>query len=349
MAATIVDVAARAGVSVSTASRVLNGGTKGVRRDAAGRAEAVLAAAQELHYQPNRTARSLVLKRSFTIGVVVTEIHNPVRTLLIDALRALAFRRGFGVLVAGVNWGEDPGGQLQNLLKHQVDGLILTHLSQYSEEWLQQLRACAIPVVGFGIAGVTGFDNIAINYQQAVYELTIHLLEVHSLKRILFAGGLSDSLRYEGYCRAMREHGLAEFPHWRTGKVTLESGYAAGRALPGAFAALPEAVVCHNDIFAMGVVAGLREAGLAVPEDIRVTGIDNIEFAAYSNPRLTTAGVEEKMLAEELCERLFRQIDGESAKDARETEMPIRFFFRESCGCRPAPEPAGNADRGDEK
>ena len=128
MASTIVDVAAKAGVSVSTASRILNGGTKGLRRDAVGRAEAVLAAAKELCYQPNRTARGLVLKRSFTIGVVVTEIHNPVRTRLIDALRSIAFQRGFGVMVSGVNWGEDPGRQLSNLLHHQVDGLILSHL-----------------------------------------------------------------------------------------------------------------------------------------------------------------------------------------------------------------------------
>ena len=348
MAATIVDVAAKAGVSISTASRILNGGTKGRRRDAVGRAQAVLAAAKELRYQPNRTARGLVLKRSFTIGVVVTEIHNPVRTRMIDALRSLAFQRGFAMLVASVNRGEDPVGQLNNLLNHQVDGLILTHLPQYPDEQLRQLRECGIPVVGFGIGGASGFDNIAIDYSRAAYELTCHLLEHHRVRRVVFAGGMEKSLRYEGYCRAMQMHALEAAPLLRAERVTLESGRLLGRQLTAA-GPVPEAIVCHNDIFAMGVIAGFRESGVLVPRDVRVTGIDNIEFASYSNPRLTTAGVEGEMLAEELCERLFRQIDGESAEGARETELPIRFFFRESCGCRPVPEPAGSMDRGDEK
>ena len=65
-----------------------------------------------------------------------------------------------------------------------------------------------------------------------------------------------------------------------------------------------------------------------------MTGIDNIEFAAYSNPRLSSAGVEVEMLAEQLCERLFRQIDGARSTDVHETAIPVRCFFRESCGCR---------------
>lgn len=336
MVSTIVDVAAKAGVSVSTASRILNGGTKGLRRDAVGRAEAVLAAAKELCYQPNRTARGLVLKRSFTIGVVVTEIHNPVRTRLIDALRSIAFQRGFGVMVSGVNWGEDPGRQLSNLLHHQVDGLILSHLPNYSASLQRQLRECGIPVVGFGIAGAAGFDNLAIDYPQAVYELTCHLIEQHGAKRILFAGGDTHSSRYAGYCRAMQAHGLPAAPHRKTEKVTLASGCAMGRDL-AANRPIPEAVVCHNDIFAMGLIAGLRDAGYSVPGDLLVTGIDNIEFASYSNPRLSTAGVEVETLAGQLCERLFRQIDGEHSADVHETAVPVRCFFRESCGCREIP------------
>lgn len=333
MASTIVDVAAKAGVSVSTASRILNGGTKGVRRDAVGRAEAVLAAAKELCYRPNQTARGLVLKRSFTIGAVVTEIHNPVRTRLIDALRSIAFQRGFGVMVSGVNWGEDPGRQLNNLLNHQVDGLILSHLPNYPEVLQQRLRECGIPVVGFGIAGAAGFDNLAIDYTQAVYELTRHLLERHGARRILFAGGGANSSRYEGYCRAMQAFALPAAPHKEVEKVTLASGYATGWNL-AADGPVPEAVVCHNDIFAMGLIAGLRDAGYSVPGDVLVTGIDNIEFAAYSNPRLSSAGVEVEMLAEQLCERLFRQIDGARSTDVHETAIPVRCFFRESCGCR---------------
>ena len=87
----------------------------------------------------------------------------------------------------------------------------------------------------------------------------------------------------------------------------------------------------------MGLIAGLRDAGYSVPGDLLVTGIDNIEFASYSNPRLTTAGVEVETLAGQLCERLFRQIDGEHSTDVHETAVPVRCFFRESCGCREIP------------
>jgi LacI family transcriptional regulator len=266
MSATIHDVAKKAGVSVSTASRVLNGGTKGLRRDAAARAELVLKTAKELAYSPNSAARGLVLKRSFSIGLIGGELNNPVRSRLIETLRERALEKGFSLLVAGVDFKDDSQDAIENLLSRRVDSLILANLMKYPEKRLAKLFAEGFPIISFGQAANLPWDNVRIDYAAMTYELVRHLVETHGLKRMAFAGLAENHPRFESFAKALADAGLPKRAgvFWKARGADLEAGRLLALETLRKEAA-PEAVVCHNDILALGVMAGLREAGLSCP------------------------------------------------------------------------------------
>jgi LacI family transcriptional regulator len=333
VAVTIHEVASEAGVSVSTASRILNGGTKGVRRDAVERARRVEAAAKRLGYQPDPSARGLVMKRTFSLGFIGTELGNPVRGKLIEAFRILALRNGYQLLVSGVAYGQDLAHTVESMVARRVDGLILGNLQGSGCECLQALRQTSFPLVEFGQDRGFDWDLVRIDYAGMVRRLTLHLLEEHGLKRVVFAGFGSGCPRHEAYRTAMEEAGQSEhLGFWQVEASTLEAGcqLAQRHVREGA---RPEAIVCHNDLLAIGVIAGLRICGVRVPEDTAVVGLDNIEFAKYMQPRLTTAGVDSDHLAAALFELLLDRLQGKGSEKPGKIECPAAFHYRESCGC----------------
>jgi LacI family transcriptional regulator len=333
MAVTIHEVAREAGVSVSTASRILNGGTKGLRRDAVERARRVEAAAESLGYQPDPSARSLVMKRTFSLGFIGTELGNPVRGKLIEAFRLLALRNGYQLLVSGVTYGEDLTHTVESMMARRVDGLILGNLQGSGCECLQALWQKSFPMVEFGQDSGLDWDLVRIDYAGMVRSLTTHLLEDHGLKRVVFAGFGPGCPRHVAYRNAMEEAGQSEhIGLWEVEAPTLEAGcqLAQRHVREGSH---PEAIVCHNDLLAIGVIAGLRICGVRVPEDTAVVGLDNIEVAKYMHPRLTTAGVDSDHLAAALFELLLDRLQGNGPGKPGKIECPATFHYRESCGC----------------
>ncbi len=330
---TLKDLASLTGVSVNTVSRAL--------RDMPDIGEAtkerIKRAAELLGYRPNTIARGLVLKRTFIIGALVTEIKNPYRSGLLQALRALLTRDGYHLLIESFEIDAEVGERIREMTSRGVDGLLIGNIDGIlaeKEYWpdLQAVRQANIPLVTFFNAITSQVDSVALDHSAIAEQLTRHLIEAHGRQEILYVGGHRGCSRTAGYLRAMQNAGLdgvggfVSLPYWDLGGT--RDGIVERIARHGA----PEGIVCHNDLTAIGVMAGLRQAGVRVPEDVAVVGTDNIEVAGFTNPTLTTAGVKPAVVAQTLVSLLMDQIECRTT-GRRRVELPFEVFLRESCGC----------------
>jgi DNA-binding LacI/PurR family transcriptional regulator len=287
--ATIRDVAARAGVSTATVSRALRGG---VGVDPATRAR-VEAAARELRYRPSGIARSLKLRSTRTLGLIVTDIENPYFPQIIRAVEDAARARGYSVVLA--DGRRDPDREIQSLellAARQVDGLLIASsaLTERHRSWIDE-RPCPVVVMNssFASEGVPSVlsDNVAGGRLAAE-----HLLDLghRSLTYVATpaSGNLAVDERLAGVREALAERGRSpDDLDVVLGDGGVDGGERAGR---GAFQRRPEttALICYNDLTAVGALRAVHALGMRVPEDVSVVGFDDIELAPYVEPPLTT-------------------------------------------------------------
>lgn len=278
---TIQSVADLAGVSIATVSRVLSGNTN-VRPDLA---KKVLKAASALDYSPSASAQGLAKGRSFTVGVLVPDLSNPYFPDVVKGIHNRASQSNYRLLIADSDGRpEDEMGIIKNLMR-QVDGLILVSPRMDISE-LKSLDSSNTPIVlvnrmepGVGLASV-GVDNFS-----AMSELCGHIASLGH-KRVAFLSGPQESWQQRERARAVTHasnFGL-KVDNVPAGG-TIKSGY---EALDLALAKKPTAVICFNDLVALGVLSRALELGIKVPEDLSVTGFDDIEFSHFSTPPLTT-------------------------------------------------------------
>lgn len=299
--ATIDDVAARAGVSIKTVSRVFNE-EPNVRPQTRDR---VLAAARELDYYPNVSARRLASKRSFVIGVLYDD-HDPASDYVIDIQDgALGVCRGAGYhLLIQPCRTETPNlvDEVVGLYRRcTVDGLILTQpLSDFDplvgallDEELVFVRVSQRPCEG-------RCHCISVDDEQAARRMTDHLISLGH-RRIGFVTGHPDHGsshdRLAGFRASLAAHDVpAEHAPVEQGRYTFESGRACGHRLL-THEPRPTAIFASNDHMAMGVITAARERDLQVPEDVSVCGFDDAPMARYAWPPLTTVRQPVKQVA----------------------------------------------------
>lgn len=284
-AAVMEDVAARAGVSHQTVSRVLNG-RPGVR---ASTRERVLAAMAELNYRPSTAARSLARGRSQAIGVVVlgTSLYGPTATTrsVEEAVRAA----GYGVSTETLTRFDRPSvlEALDRLLRQAVDGVVVVVPPTDADDAVAAMAGTVpVVVVGAGCGDVPA--AVSIDGRLSTRRAVRHLLQLGHRTVAHVAGPQewpAGRQRLEGWREELRAAGAPE-PEPLLGDWTAASGYQAGRRL----AADPTvtAVFAANDQMALGVLRALHEAGRRVPEDVSVVGFDDLPEAAYFTPPLTT-------------------------------------------------------------
>jgi LacI family transcriptional regulator len=335
-AATIHDVAARAGVSVATVSRVLNG--KELVREETSRH--VRAAAKSLRYVPNVAARSLSIRRSQTIGIVLPEVHGEFFSEVIRGIDLAARAQGYHILVSGSH--SDPAQMLNvvDAMRGRVDGLVVM-APDVTLAPLTELRARAMPVVLLNSAETNG-DAITVDNYGGARTMMQHL---HGLghTRIAFVRGPQHNAdareRLRGYRHAMR--GIASAKALEcNGDFTEESGFAAGRRLAG-LTPRPTAVFAANDSMAVGVLASITAAGMNVPEEMTVVGFDDIPIARYVNPPLTTIRVDIAELGKCAFALLLDAIGNPAAHAPRHDLVATTLIVRKSCGA-PKPQPKQN-------
>lgn len=317
---TIHDVAARAGVSISTVSRALSG--SGYVR--AERRRLIFQAAEELGYVPHASAQSLRSRHSGVIGVVVGSMDNPHTVDLVNSIQSFAGDRGYTVLFTSVtDAGEVREREaLQAMLRQRPDGLIVATLqSPVSDRLLRQAGNSGLPTILIGRSlADAGVDSISSNYQRGSEVLTDYLLDIGH-RRIAFLGAAFSEAehigRLRGYLVALRRARIKIRQAWIVGDnepgkpsyPTFLTGYFGAKRLLQ-LPSRPTAIMARNDIAAIGAIQAIREAGLSVPDDISVAGFDNIPLAGYIAPALTTMSQptekEGELAAEFLLGRLER-------------------------------------------
>ena len=334
--ATIRDVADRAGVSTATVSRVL----ARVGNPKPETAAAVLAAAAELAYRPSGVARSLRLRRTRTIGLIVTDIQTPFFPELVQAADLAARSVGYSILLGSAAYDEHRAMHYLDLMADsRVDGLIIAS-SQLSDESWQWLSRAPIPVVvvnaeptGLPITVITS-DNRAGARSAAQHLIGLGHRRMAYIRG--YKGFTADVPRWEAFGGACREAGIpdGDLVELR-GDAQFEGGERAATDLVDAGLGVT-AIACHNDMTAIGAMRALREAGVRVPRDVSVVGCDDIAAAAWMEPPLTTVAQQKAEMGRAAVERVTSMLDHPDRAFAPETiRIPTVLRIRESTGLAP--------------
>ena len=351
MPATIKDVARAAGVSVATVSRAMNG-AENVLPDTKAR---ILEAARSLRFTPSGAARSLITRRTDTIGALLPDLHGEYFSELIRGIDQAARARGLHLLVSSSHGNADEAAAALRAMNGRVDGLLV--MSPHADaDFLSDNLPGSLPAVLINTAvDLQGHARFAVDNFGGAEAMTRHLA-TSGRKRIAFIGGPDGNHeaaeRLRGY-RAGLEHanksvkGAQRAELLFEGDFTEASGWSAGRRMVQA-KQRPDAVFAANDMMAVGCLAALAEAGLRVPEDIAVGGFDDIPIARYVSPSLTTIRVPIAALGAAAMDALFRALEQASGKSARpqpalpepvSVVMPVELVVRSSCGTGPPTRP----------
>ena len=304
---TITDVARVAGVSLSTVSRVMNGHPR-VDPELAERVRAV---ATELGYSASPLARSLVLGRTQTVAVVIPDLANPTFQAILRGLSRAAADDGYHVLIADTAEQVGEEAVLADTTRRRTDGVILCAPRLPAAE-LAALLPQIGPVVVVNRPAQADTPTIAADYRAAMAELVAHL---HGLghRRIAFldgaVGSASGAARRDALAEARAAHPDLDIVEIAAG-VDFNAGAAA---VDDVMDAGVTAVLAFNDLVAMGLLSAVGARGIRVPEDLSVVGFDDIPFAAYTSPPLTTAAVPATELGTRAWAAMHALLTGEQA------------------------------------
>ena len=283
---TIRDIARLAGVSVATTSGVLN--NKPTIKPAL--VERVRKAMEALDYHPDQVARSLRVRRTFTIGMVIADVTNPFFTDVIRGVEQKAQQNGYSVILCDAN--EDPNLErhyLGALSARRVDGVLLAPTSSALAEESRIHKRFPIVLIDRIPLGFSGAAVITDNFD-AAYEGTLHLIHLDHRRIAIITGqlNLSNGLdRLEGFRKALQQEHLAlPDKYLQRGDFQTESGYRCGVELMR-LPLPPTAIFSSNNKMTLGLMRALREMQIPCPEQVSVLGFDDFEWSAYFTPRLT--------------------------------------------------------------
>ena len=325
----VYDVAARAGVSIATVSRVLRG-TAPVADETRRR---VLAAADELRWRPSRLARAFVEQLHGAVGIVFPDLGGPYYSRVIAGFEEMAAERRSAVLILATH-GRANADELVTDLADRVDGLVVMGRT-VRDEVVTSLGHRDVPIVLLARAPVDGVPAVRTSNTAPADALTRHVLS-HGRRHIVYVGDPERSPdvseRWRGVRRALQRagHDVSQALVPCDG-LDIEHGQKAGLAL-FALGGAVDAVMCANDEVAAGVVRAVTSYGLRVPDDVVVTGWDDTPMAARLHPPLTTVRQPMHELGARAANALFDRIEG---RPAPSVVLRTSVVVRESCGCPP--------------
>ncbi len=310
---TIKDIAKIAGVSHSTVSRALRGHAE-ISEEPTQRIQKI---ASDLGYVPSAVARGLKTKRSQALGVVVNRIDDPFFSEILQGIEDLLQEGGYSLFVAASN--RDPSREksiVQSMRERQVDGVIVC-TTQFGDEHRSQLEHFGFPIVAIGnLEGVNYKWLVNHDDLYGIAQITKYLIESGHKK-----------IAYLGNSRAKRttQGRMNSFIHeMNAANLSIPDEYIFhcpnGRPEGGEIGAKhcinlvdpPTAILCFNDMMAIGVLKALREAGIQVPRDCSVVGFDDIPIAAYTYPSLTTLKQPKYQLGYEAAQMMYKVLQSQS-------------------------------------
>lgn len=287
-ALTLSDVAEAAGVTLSTASRSING-AYGVHPKTR---ERVLAAAELLQYKPNRVARGLATGQSHSLGLIVSDIRNPYFAEVARGVQDAAFEAGRDVILCNTDLDVEKHLRFfDSLLEKRVDGVIMNFVNGPSRELKQLVSAPRVPVVLINRPrGLKGFSTVTPNNRkggQLAAKCLLHAGHRHLVHLTGPAQHPSLAHRATGFMEAIRHFGFKAEASIVRGAQTFAGGYEMGRELFRDRGQVT-AVFAGSDTMALGILKAANEMRIKVPEDVSIVGFDDIDMAALSYPALTT-------------------------------------------------------------
>jgi LacI family transcriptional regulator len=324
------DVAQHAGVSISTVSHIINN----TRPVAPQTRERVLEAIRELKYHKNVIGRRLARGRSDSFGLIISDIENPFFGELIRSFEAAVQDRGWDVLLCTTGYDRERARKaVQRMIENQVQGVAVM-TSQLDSTLVDELVELDIPVVRLDAGPIGALrSNIRVDYSTGALQALTCLRDLGHRSIGLIAGPLSrvSSRTYRGVMLEAAER--LDLPPVRVVEAanTFTDGGEGGMRALLSEGDPPTAVLCHNDLAAFGAIRALVEAGLKVPDDVSVIGGDDIAFARYGTPALTTVRIPRDRLGRLAYEALDRMIRTKR-RLATEVSLSTNLIVRESTG-----------------
>ncbi len=326
MATGIKDVAARAGVSIATVSHVLNG-TRGTRPETR---ERVLAAIEELGYSQNQAARNLARGRSSLLGLIISDIRNPFFPDITSGFQEQALAHSMDALVLNTNYdAQRTLNAVRRLVGLQVAGVaVLT--SQVDPAVAELLPQAGIAAVYLDLGRVgRNISNVVVDYEHGISEALGHLAELGH-RNIGYIGGPlqlpSAQLRRRAFMESAVSKGIAP-ARVIDSDFTVRGGYQACAEMLGQ--GRPTAIMAGNDLSAIGVLHCAYDAGLRVPEELSVVGFDDIVFAEYTQPALTTVAVPRIEIGQAAFRALW-QMTNDPDQAGRESRVGTKLVVRQT-------------------
>ena len=379
---TVYEVAARAGVSTATVSRVLSGRNPVLSPTR----EKVLAAIAELGYVPSGAAKDLAARRTGVLGLCFPDLVGDQDTQgdasywydeVIRGMERAARRSGYAVLIAASHSSDDVdlvlgiAGRSDGLvvLARTVPVPMLEHIAKRIPVVVLAAEAEAEPgppapelgpAEGEPAEGgpseggpsepAPALDLLSVANESGAYDATAHLTSFHGYDRLMFVGGPPESpdssRRFAGFRRAMHDAGLPVPAEPEiNGDFTTDGGRRVAKQIL-ALDPLPRALVCANDQTAIGIMKALQRAGQRVPQDFAITGFDGIQLGEHLHPSLTTV-VQPMSQLGGIAVDLIKERMADQTLPSRAIELPVHLEPRESCGCaEPGAEPGAEPRTG---
>jgi LacI family transcriptional regulator len=303
---TLVLVAELAGVSIASVSRVMNGLPASERVT-----ERVRAAAEELGYVPDATARSLKVGKTEQIALAVADVGNPVYVGMMREISRVVTKAGYRLVLSST--GSDPKDQidlLAGLNRGFADGLIMSPL-RVPEELGAQLRSSRFPIVIIGsLPPGVELDNVRADSVAGMGLAVDHLAE-QGRRRIAFINGPVDTVpgaaRQNGYVNALTARGMTDRIQSNAKDFTYQAGLKAATALLEK--STPDAIVCANDLLAIAALNVATRRGLKIPDDLAIVGMDDTDIADLANPAITSVDLGAVKRARAAARLLLRRLE----------------------------------------
>ncbi len=330
MSATIYDVAREANVSMATVSRVVNGNPN-VKPSTR---KKVLEAIDKLGYRPNAVARGLASKKTTTVGVIIPDIASILFAELARGIEDIATMYDYNIILSNSDQNKEKEIRLMNtMLGKQVDGVVFMG-GKLGDEVIEEFKNSPVPVVlAATIDENRGTPSVNIDYEAASFEAVNALIEKGHKNIAAVTGPLEDpingQLKFSGYRQAMEGAGIEiKDGYVSVGDLSYESGLQAVES----FLQLPErptAIFVGTDEMALGVIHGIQDAKLSVPNDIEIIGFDNTRLATMVRPTLSTVVLPMYDIGA-VSMRLLTKLMNKEEVDEKNVILPHRIEYRES-------------------
>jgi len=329
--ASVTDIARAAGVSIATVSRAMNQPAM-VQAETLSR---VRRAALELGYVPNRKAQALASGRSRIVGVNVPTLDSTIFSALLQTMQRTLYAEGYQLLVTSNEY--DPTAEataLAQLIAHGVDALVVVGGAR-PESTLRLIEESRLPVVQV-LCGAPGHDTVGADNHAAGELIAGHVADLGHRRIGVIVGETLTNDRQRARIAGVRAALAARGVRLDAGRVvetglTIGDGRAAARMLMQISPA-PTAIIGTLDVLAVGAMMELRDAGLDVPGDVSVGGIDNIAFAAHIAPALSTVDIPSSEIGAEAARAIIARLSGAETGPPRDMALPVSLIVRASTG-----------------